>query len=194
MKSKNKAMEERVMKHAGNFISDYGVKGWSMDDLASAAGITKRTLYKIISSKEQLVHDIVFHDMKENAEAFVQILHTGPDFSEYLDLIIFKIPELLKNSYINRYKDILHEYPDIENEIVHENEKVRDHMKEFFRIGIDKGYLRKEIKPDQMNDMLAAIMIFFVKYSESQVEATEKIREALRYMLHGCVNHEGNKI
>jgi AcrR family transcriptional regulator len=194
MKSKNKAMEERVLKSAQNFISSYGVKGWSMDDLASAAGITKRTLYKIISSKEQLVHDIVFSEIKENAEAFVQILQTGPDFDEYIKLIIFKIPELLKNSYINRYKDILHEYPDIEAGLIHENEKVKNHMTEFFQIGIDRGYLRKDMNPELMNNMLAAIMIFFVKYSDSQEDATEKIHEALRYMLHGCINSDELRI
>jgi len=190
MKSKNKAMEERVLKNAQSFISSYGVKGWSMDDLASAAGITKRTLYKIISSKEQLVRDIVFENIRENTEAFVQILQSGPDFTDYLELIVFKIPELLKNSYINRYKDILNEYPDIEAEIVHENEKVKSHMKEFFQSGIKRGYLRKEINPEMLNDMLAAIMIFFVKYSDSQEAATEKIREALGCMLYGCINYE----
>jgi AcrR family transcriptional regulator len=194
MKSKNKAMEERVLKKAQDFISSYGVKGWSMDDLASAAGITKRTLYKIISSKEQLIHDIVFRNISENREAFFQILQTGPDFSEYIDLIIFKIPELLKNSYINRYRDILHEYPDIETEIVRENEKVYSHMREFFQNGINRGYLRKDIKPEQMHQMLAAIMIFFVKYSDSQEEATEKIRESLRYILQGCINHDEYRI
>ncbi len=194
MKSKNKAMEERVLKSAKNFISSYGVKGWSMDDLASAAGITKRTLYKIISTKEQLVHDIVFENIRENREAFFQILQSGPDFGEYIDLIIFKIPELLKNSYINRYKDILHEYPDIEAEIVRENEQVNSHMRDFFQNGVDKGYLRKEIRPEHMSQMLAAIMIFFVKYSDSQEDATEKIREALRYMLHGCINSVEHKI
>ncbi|PKL15580.1 MAG: hypothetical protein CVV49_20700 [Spirochaetae bacterium HGW-Spirochaetae-5] len=194
MKSKNKAMEERVLKNAQNFVSNYGVKGWSMDDLASAAGITKRTLYKIISSKEQLVHDIVFHEIRENADAFVQILQTGPDFKEYIDLIIFRIPELLKNSYINRYRDILHEYPDIEAELVRENEKVKSTMRDFFQRGVEKGYLRKEINPDLINDMLASVMIFFVKYSDSQEAATEKIREALRYLLHGCINPAEHKI
>jgi len=187
-------MEERVLKSAQNFISSYGVKGWSMDDLASAAGITKRTLYKIISSKEQLVRDIVFENIRENREAFIQILQSGPDFGEYINLIIFKIPELLRDSYINRYKDILHEYPDIESEIVRENEQVSSQMREFFQSGVDKGYLRKEVRAEHMSQMLAAIMIFFVKYSDSQEDATEKIREALRYMLHGCINSGAENI
>jgi len=187
-------MEERVLKSAQNFVSSYGVKGWSMDDLASAAGITKRTLYKIISSKEQLIRDIVFENIRENREAFLRILQSGPDFSEYINLIIFKIPELLRDSYINRYKDILHEYPDIESEIVRENEQVSSQMREFFQSGVDKGYLRKEVRAEHMSQMLAAIMIFFVKYSDSQEDATEKIREALRYMLHGCINSDEQKI
>lgn len=194
MKSKNKAMEERVFKSAQNFVSTYGVKGWSMDDLASSAGITKRTLYKIIGSKEELIRDIVFENIRENREAFIQILQSGPDFDEYIELIIYKIPELLKNSYINKYKDILREYPDIESEIVRENEQVSSQMRDFFQNGIDQGYLRKEIKPEQINQMLAATLIFFVKYSDSQDDATEKIREALRYILYGCINREGNKI
>lgn len=183
-------MEERVLKNAKNFISGYGVKGWSMDDLASASGITKRTLYRIISSKEQLVHDIVFQNIDENKEAVLKILHSGPGFDEYINLIIFKIPELVKNTYIKRYKEILLEYPDLEEEIVRENMKVNNHMRDFFQSGIDRGYLRKDIDAEQVNQMLGSFLLFFVKYSDSQEEATGKIREALRYMLSGCIDRE----
>lgn len=188
MKTKNRALEERVMKCAASFISDYGVRGWNMNDLAAAAGITKRTLYKIISTKEELVREIVFSNIHESREEFFAKLNAEPDYEGYINLIAETIPEFLKNSYINRYRDILNEYPEIEREIVLEREKAFSRMREFFQRGIDRGYLRSDSSPDQIQQMLQAILIYFVKYSESQEQATVKIRLALKYMLHGCVN------
>lgn len=190
MKTKNKAIEERILKSAAAFISDKGIKGWNMNDLAAEAGITKRTLYKIISSKEELIREIVFGNIYESRDEFFAKLNTEPDFVTYVDLIVDHIPEFLKNSYIHSYKDILSEYPEIEAEIVLEREKAFSQMREFFQRGIDKGYLHSDLSPEHIQQMLQAILIYFVKYSDSQEQATEKIRLALKYMLHGCISHD----
>jgi hypothetical protein len=66
-------------------------------------------------------------------------------------------------------------------------------MNSFFQRGIDKGYFKGDVNSEYINKTLAAVLIFFVKYSASQEEAAEKIREVLRYILFGCINTEGQK-
>lgn len=44
-----------------------------MDSVAQEAGIAKNTLYEIISSKEQLIEDVVIARLKNNVEVIVEI-------------------------------------------------------------------------------------------------------------------------
>lgn len=132
MKSKSKATEEKVFKSAEMLMSRYGIKGWNMNDLAAASGITKRTLYKIITSKEQLIRDVAQNNINAMREKLFDIIKKGEGFMESLEMMIVAIPELLKNNYVNNYSDILNEFPELEAELVRENEKLSNDLLLFF--------------------------------------------------------------
>jgi len=190
MKTKNKALEERIFKHTEAFIARNGIKGWNMNDLAAEAGITKRTLYKIIESKELLIREIVFRNIFEIRDKISEILKTGDDVLTSIDRIISTITELLRNNIINRYGDILNEFPDLESEIVKENEIFFSQLRDFLSRGIAEGYLMKDLSPDFMYRSFLAILFYFIKYSKSQEEAADSIGLALRCMFRGSINYE----
>ncbi len=190
MKTSNKAHKERVYKCAEAFIGRYGIKGWNMNDLAGAAGITKRTLYKIIESKEQLVHDVVFEKIYESRDYIFDVLQSGGDFRTSLEKIIAAIPELLNRNLINNNGDIFREYPAIEEQFVRENRIFFSQMRDFLQSGIDSGNLIGDITPDFIYQTFQAILIHFIKYSSSQSEAAEKVGLALRCMYRGTITGE----
>jgi len=107
MKAKNKTLEERVYRAAEQFLTRYGIKGWNMNDLAAESGITKRTLYKIIESKEQLIRNIVFANVMDMREQLLFIIRSDKNFLQSLEQIVYKIPELLKSTFISKYGDVL---------------------------------------------------------------------------------------
>ena len=68
-------MKEEIVKRALNNFMQYGVKTFTMDDLASKMGISKKTLYEHFPSKNDLVEAVLDYalDMScKNVEAFVQ--------------------------------------------------------------------------------------------------------------------------
>lgn len=68
-------MKEEIVKRALNDFMQYGFKTFTMDDLASKMGISKKTLYEHFPSKNDLVEAILDYalDMScKNVEAFVQ--------------------------------------------------------------------------------------------------------------------------
>ena len=68
-------MKEEIVKRALNDFMQYGFKTFTMDDLASKMGISKKTLYEHFPSKNDLVEAVLDYalDMScKNIEAFVQ--------------------------------------------------------------------------------------------------------------------------
>lgn len=102
-----------------------------MNDLALASGITKRTLYKIIESKEQLIRDVAFININAMRDKIVEITKCGADFTERLEKMISAVSDVFKNNYINNYGDIMNEFPELEGDIVRENEKLFDELSSF---------------------------------------------------------------
>ena len=68
-------MKEEIVKRALNDFMQYGFTTFTMDDLASKMGISKKTLYELFPSKNDLVEAVLDYalDMScKNVEAFVQ--------------------------------------------------------------------------------------------------------------------------
>ncbi|HOP65193.1 MAG TPA: TetR/AcrR family transcriptional regulator [Spirochaetota bacterium] len=190
MKTKNKAIEERIFKSTEILIIRNGVKGWNMNDLAAHAGITKRTLYRFIDSKEQMIRETVFRNIFEIRDEVFEILQAGDDVLTAIDKIISRITELMRGNILSRYGDILNEYPEIESGIVSENEIFFTQLREFLSRGIEEGYFVKELTPDFMYRTFLAILFYFFKYSESREEAADSIALALRCMFRGSINYD----
>ena len=68
-------MKEEIVKRALNDFMQYGFKTFTIDDLASKMGISKKTLYEHFPSKNDLVEAVLDYalDMScKNVDAFVQ--------------------------------------------------------------------------------------------------------------------------
>lgn len=185
MKAKRKATEEKVYKSTEMLMSRYGIKGWNMNDLAQASGITKRTLYKIIESKEQLIRHVAFSNIHAMRDKIVDITRCDSGFMERMEKMINTVPEVLKNNYINNYSDILNEFPELEGDIVRENEKLFDEIRSFYQGGIDGGYIRSDIAPELIHHMVQALVIYFSKYPSSEADYTSRMKAALNSLFFG---------
>lgn len=68
-------MKEEIVKRALNDFMQYGFKTFTMDDLASKMGISKKTLYEHFPSKNDLVEAVLDYALDiscKNVDAFVQ--------------------------------------------------------------------------------------------------------------------------
>ena len=55
-------IKEQIINTAFDLFSQYGIKSVSMDDVAKAAGISKRTLYESFEDKETLLIEGIDHN------------------------------------------------------------------------------------------------------------------------------------
>lgn len=52
---------DKIVEQAAQMFVNEGIKSVRMDDIAHAAGISKRTLYEIFGDKEELIYEAVKH-------------------------------------------------------------------------------------------------------------------------------------
>jgi len=60
-------MEELILSKAKELFFNYGLKSVSMDDLASHAGVSKKTVYQFFSDKKEIVEKIVNEMTREHS-------------------------------------------------------------------------------------------------------------------------------
>lgn len=63
-------LENKVLHKAVEFFMKYGVKSVSMDDIAGGLGISKKTLYNVVDSKAELLHQALLYHL-EIEKAFI---------------------------------------------------------------------------------------------------------------------------
>jgi len=58
-------MRIELIKKISLLYQKYGIKSFTMDDVANELGISKKTLYQYFNDKADLVKQIVLHTVKE---------------------------------------------------------------------------------------------------------------------------------
>jgi len=74
MKSQNEHVIARVHEATVELLVSRGARGWNMDDLAANSGISKRTLYKIVISREAVVEKVVMDGLQESMDKILALV------------------------------------------------------------------------------------------------------------------------
>ena len=71
---KTSGIVEAVIHRAGKLFRKNGYQKTTVDDIASALHISKKTLYKVFPSKETILHEALWHETKEVLKIFNETL------------------------------------------------------------------------------------------------------------------------
>lgn len=183
-------MEKRILKAAAKEIELRGAS-FRMDDLAKRLNISKRTLYEVFRSKQEIIERI----LKARAE----------DFYEQHRIMIeentLPLPELLRNYFSIRsslYKSI----GDGDFEVMFST--MPDLMEEIYEVynrdwDLLQGYLEKEkalghIKVERMDVVMSMLKgyVTYILFRERKgiSDFYELMPFALDVILHGIMNEE----
>ena len=150
------ARRHELARQAARLFAEKGFHGTSMEDVASAVGVQKPSLYEYVSSKQDLLHET----MREGADAF----HAG------LDAIDERLPatERLKLALRSHLRVVgeqldvatvfVREWRYLEGErgreFVRERRRYEDRIRALFRDGVEQSELRTDL------DVATATLLF----------------------------------
>ncbi len=185
MKVGNKDIEEQVFSIVKRLLINQGVKGWNMDDLARESGLSKRTLYKIIGRKEELLTKIVERSLSKYISIIKQYTNESSDYNVLLD----KLSETIVNNFdefvITSSDSITREYPQIKQIILKKREELRKSNIEFYRRGQKLGYIIKQFDPETIIKIIDALIDYNINETNSKKEFEIELNKALRIIIRG---------
>jgi len=63
---------ERIKQKAHDLVMQYGIRTVSMDDIAGALGMSKKTIYQYFADKDELIEAVIVDKIKDNQENCLQ--------------------------------------------------------------------------------------------------------------------------
>ncbi len=133
-----------------------------MDALAFDLGISKRTIYEHFKDKDDLVIQVIEHEINRNNQLFLEIISKAGDVIEALFMIIRQENERLSN--INPvYKEDLKKYFSCINECFYQdNEKLKEFSASYALLekGKSDGVFRSDLNIEIVDNFLHELIIF----------------------------------
>ncbi|WP_455381294.1 TetR/AcrR family transcriptional regulator [Salinispira pacifica] len=188
-------LSRRISEEAWRLTREQGVRGWNTADLAEAAGISKRTLYKVVPSRESVLRTVVLSQIRNTQERLSAAIDAAGTVREKLEAIANEFPRLLAELDPALFRRIYREYPAIEAEVAEAHATLGMPVIRFLRTSIDAGELVTPADPETIFQMLQAFVLYFLREENDGARAVSKIGLSIRTLFNGVypVNPGGEK-
>lgn len=140
------ALRSRIRDAAMQAFMEHGIKAVKMDDISKKLSVSKRTVYEIYGDKEELVYECVTNYDQEKQKYLSDYASKHHVIDIVMEGYRLKAQEVHK---INPafYQDIMH-YPQVEQYISQERERVRNDLQKFMLRGVKEGFFREDVNYD----------------------------------------------
>lgn len=137
-------IKEQIMDTAFDLFSQYGIKSVSMDDIAKAVGISKRTLYESFEDKESLLTEGIENNA-ESLSACLTKLEKEP--FNALEVILLFYEEMMKTPrwYNEKFYEDLKKYPKAQQKIEVNKAKIGKRCMDLFTRGVKEGVFQEGV-------------------------------------------------
>ena len=139
-------MREKIIHHAGEMFLTYGFKSITMDDIANALGISKKTIYQHFDNKTKLVEATVMYLFEIISQGIDAICEMNKNPIEEIYDIKHFIMNHLKDEKSSPQYQLQKYYPAIFSTLKKKQfEVMQDCVKDNLERGIDQGLYRDTI-------------------------------------------------
>jgi len=188
----------RIKQKAHDLLMQYGIRSVSMDDIANALGMSKKTIYQHFADKDELVEAVISDKIVESQICCIRDKDSAKDAIHEVFLAIEMMQELFQNMNPTVIYDMEKFHPKsftIFNQ--HKQQFLYKVIKENIERGISEQLYRSEIAIDIIvrsrleNMMLAFNQQVFPKSKFNLVTVQTQLTE---HFLYGLASSKGYKL
>jgi AcrR family transcriptional regulator len=187
--------KERVIQKADELFRMYGLRSVTMDDLARALAMSKRTLYQLFEDKRELVKQAISYKMEENHCIVKDAREKAQNAIEELVLIFqhFRtVIAALKPTFLHELERYFPEAWQFFCE--YKNEVIRKQVEENLNRGVAEGIYRADLRVDILAAMRVE-QVFTVfnprVFPPEKFHFVEVQEELLKHFIYGVLSEEG---
>ena len=139
---------ERIIQECNTMLMSVGPSSMTMDDVARACGISKRTLYETFPDKRTLIGECMRRHHEAKNAAVKEIFDTAVNCFEAMYKVYERARKMFQSTSVAFINDIKRLYPDIFDQHI-ESEKVTvNGIAGVLRKAQDEGLVIKRINPE----------------------------------------------
>jgi AcrR family transcriptional regulator len=181
-------IRQRIIDSAKERIIKYGYRNLRIDDITNDLQISKRTLYEIFSSKEDLVRELFQQShaiLANEIESVLSIIINNEEADFLFELrklwsIVKNHTDTVSNQLFAEIKTV---FPDLSCRRQDFEESIKNNFDEIYKIGIAKGLIKSSIKSE---------LFFLIQYhalsSILKPEVISQIPLSINEVLDGMSN------
>lgn len=143
-------LREKIIITATESFTTNGIRSITMDDIATALGISKRTLYEVFQDKETLLRDCMLSRQKEMAEFLSDVYNKATNVLEVI-LVCYQrsIEDFHKTN--KRFFEDIKKYPRVYEMMKNYRERNSDSAIAFFKMGVEQQIFRNDVNFEIVN-------------------------------------------
>lgn len=189
--------KSQIIEEAERLFMRYGLKSVSMDDVARKLGISKKTLYQHIDSKEELIKQVMECNAEKDIEQFMDNMKASKDaIDEYLGNSRYFIREMRQISPTLFY-DMQKYYGSIwqqqkQTHLGHFEEQIKHNILR----GQQEGLYREDMHADiimKMHNQTIMAIVDTSLFPAMENSMEELVRQHALYHLHGILTKAGRR-
>ncbi|HWB63640.1 MAG TPA: TetR/AcrR family transcriptional regulator [Chitinophagales bacterium] len=194
---KEKQQYKTLLAKSREMFMKYGLKSLTMDDIARALGMSKKTIYQFVENKGELIKLTLLDYLEEERkqlDAFLKQSNNSVDELIQMYQYFLAVTHEFNSATIN---DMQAYYPDSWD--VYNEYRFNFFLKRInanLETGVKQGFYRKELKTDIVSRffVLGFEMLLNQKlFPQGEFVFVEIYREFLDYHLRGIVSEKGLK-
>ncbi len=193
-KDKRSELRARIVKVASDLYLRQGIKRVTMDDVAHALRISKRTLYEVFREKEELVIDCVKLQRQEFQKQVDEFHSQGSNVLEStLKIIHFAMRQYAETSKL--FFDDVNIYPQVKELMLKDRENKREASLAYFKLGVEQGLFLPDLDYDiiaTLNDYQTRMLMENTSFKGHSI--TLVAETILLTFLRGIVTDKGRQI
>lgn len=142
--SQRAELRERIVVAAMEAFRSKGIKSITMDDIAAALGISKRTLYEVFSDKESLLKECILKAQGDRDKYLQQVYEESHNVLEVILAVFQKSIEMFHQTNKRFFEDIK-KYPRVYEMMRARQDSDSEKTMSFFKAGVDQGIFRSDV-------------------------------------------------
>lgn len=155
-------MKDKILESAIRQIKIYGLRRFTMDDIAEDLRISKKTLYQYFSSKKELIKEVVDGAVELEKQITDEALAGVDNWFDKLDSVLSV--HIYNNLPYSRLDEITRYFPEERISIKRIIEYKVKVLRELLQQGLEEGRLRGDINLQIV--ILALEKVFFIPTDE----------------------------
>lgn len=134
----------RIVETAMKAFTSNGIKSITMDDIAAALGISKRTLYEVFADKETLLKECILKAQADRDKYLLKVYEESHNVLEVI-LAVFQMSIRMFHQTNKRFFEDLKKYPKVYEMMRARQDSDSAKTISFFRGGVEQGIFRPDV-------------------------------------------------